>query len=126
VTAGAGEHVAAVRRSLNSIVDPCSAALGVPSGLVDMGLVQQVDVSDGRVVVSLLPTGPGCVFLDHFETEIEQRLGAFEWCSEVRVQIAEDDLVWDETRLSSAVRQRLAERRRAARLLTGVRPRGGT
>jgi metal-sulfur cluster biosynthetic enzyme len=51
---------------LNAIVDPCSVAAGLPAGLLDMGLVREVDIVEdanggARVSVVIAVTEYGCL-----------------------------------------------------------------
>ena len=46
--------------SLREIVDPCSAATGVPVSIVDMGLVRHVEIDGDEVRVELRLTSPLC------------------------------------------------------------------
>lgn len=110
-------RAAAVRAVLNSIVDPCSAAMAEPIGIADMGLVEDVRVEAGHVVVVVVPTSPHCLFTALFEEEIEKRVAALPWVESVRVELEEGGIIWDERRLSDAARARLARRRDAMRPL---------
>jgi metal-sulfur cluster biosynthetic enzyme len=70
-----------IRALLNDIVDPCSAAAGNPMGLVDMGLVRNLVVSDagnGRIAVSadVRVTDPNCMMGVVFTAEVRKRLDA--------------------------------------------------
>ena len=57
---------ATVREVINQVVDPCSASIGIPIGLVDLGLVRSVEVDNAAdrpdVIVRLRLTSPGCMF----------------------------------------------------------------
>jgi metal-sulfur cluster biosynthetic enzyme len=107
---------------VNGIVDPCSAGVGVPVGLVDMGIVESVDVAGTAVRVRLLPTSPACLVLGALGAEIEARVAALDWCSDVVAEVAAGELDWDEGRMALAARERLLDRRRRARAeLAGVR-----
>jgi metal-sulfur cluster biosynthetic enzyme len=106
------EGIAASRRAevmavLDAIEDPCSVAFGKPIGLVGMGIVQDVEIAAGRVVLSLLPTFPTCLFQGVFAEEIERRLRTLAWCEAVTVTIASGEASWDETRMSAKARERL-------------------
>ena len=68
-----------VLRVLNEIVDPCSVRAGAPAGLVDMGLVGDIDIrptSPGRCVVAVQVgvTEPGCFMIGPFAVEARERL----------------------------------------------------
>jgi metal-sulfur cluster biosynthetic enzyme len=109
------ERTAEVWRTVNAIVDPCSSAMGAPIGLGDMGIVDSVHVTDGRVLVRLLPTSPGCLYTGIFDAEIQRRLRAFDWCTSVAVELGSGDSIWTEERMSAHARARLEIRRRDAR-----------
>lgn len=51
---------AQVRDALARIVDPCSIATGVPLTLLEMGMVEDIAIEDGRVTVTLVLTSPVC------------------------------------------------------------------
>jgi len=108
---------AEVRALLNEVVDPCSISAGMPVGLVDMGIVQEVSVEGSAVHVRLLPTFPACRFVPIFEGELRERLAA-EGLS-VEVALEKPDVVWDESQMAPHVRQRLEERRRRMRAALG-------
>jgi metal-sulfur cluster biosynthetic enzyme len=121
------ERVAELRRLLNEIVDPCSHAATMPIGLVDMGIVQQVEFEDGTARIGLLPTFPGCRFVPIFEEEIDRRVAAVPWVRRVVVNVAAPDEIWDESRMTEAGRVSLAQRRRARspHVPIGARSRSG-
>ena len=59
---------------LHQITDPCSAATRVPLSIVEMGMVENVELAPGNVVVSLRMTSPWCHALPYFQMEIERVL----------------------------------------------------
>src|SRR5580658_3646622 len=64
---------------LNEIIDPCSAAAGVPAGLVDMGLVREATLTslpDGgcRATVRISVTHPFCLMAAVFLGDVEKRV----------------------------------------------------
>jgi metal-sulfur cluster biosynthetic enzyme len=59
---------------LHAITDPCSAATNVPLSIVEMGMVEDVKVASGNVVVALRMTSPLCHALPYFQMEIERVL----------------------------------------------------
>jgi metal-sulfur cluster biosynthetic enzyme len=63
-----------VMSRLHEITDPCSAATNVPLSIVEMGLVENVELASGNVVVALRMTSPLCHALPYFEMEIERVL----------------------------------------------------
>ena len=65
--------------SLRGIVDPCSAATGVPLSIVDMGLVRRlVEIDGDEVRVELRLTSPLCHQVPYFLMEIERLVGALD------------------------------------------------
>lgn len=113
-----------VRAVLEGIIDPCSQAAGTPLSLVDMGIVEDVGVHAGTVVVKLLPTFPACRFVPIFEGEVTKRLKELDWVEELEVRVAPPDVIWDESRLTAGARARL-RRHRAVAKPTSAGRRGG-
>jgi metal-sulfur cluster biosynthetic enzyme len=103
--------------AINQIIDPCSAGVGSPIGIADMGLVERLEIHGGEVEVELITTSPMCMFVGHFEQEAERRIGALSWVRSVRV-ISTQRTMWDESLMSEAARTRLAEKYRRPRLNT--------
>ena len=102
---------------IDAIVDPCSKAFGRPAGLVGMGMIDRLDIDDGVVVVTVLPTFPDCLFRGVFEEEIEKALTPLAWCRSVKIVFAPAEQTWEEERMSPAVRAVLGRdraRRRAS------------
>jgi metal-sulfur cluster biosynthetic enzyme len=104
----------AVVEAVNGIADPCSIAMAEPIGIADLGLVEDVDISGGCGEISLLPTSPHCLFVGLFEEEIETRVSALGWVESVRVRLDEGETIWDEDRMTTGARERLARRRAAS------------
>lgn len=100
--------------AINQIVDPCSAGIGAPTGLLDMGLVKEVEIKDGNVAVELLTTSPFCLYVGHFEEEVARRVGALPWVRTVTVTVAHRTM-WDESLMSEAARAQLAQKHRRPR-----------
>lgn len=110
-----------IRGVLNEIVDPCSAAAGVPVGLVDMGIVRNVEINGSALRIVLLPTFPTCRFVPIFELEVRKRLGDVDLS--VNVEVAGPDVVWDESDMVPDARRRLEESRRRRRNELLAKPR---
>jgi metal-sulfur cluster biosynthetic enzyme len=107
---GPAARRAAAIAALDTIVDPCSRAIGHPVGLAGMGMIEQVSVAGASVSVLLLPTFPDCPFRGQFEAEAERLLLALPWCRTVRIAFCPADQTWDETRLSPAAREAFGRR----------------
>ena len=63
----------AVRAALAEVPDPELPVVSV----VDLGMVERVDVEDGRIAVDLLATFIGCPALELIEASVAERLGSF-------------------------------------------------
>ena len=102
--------------ALQGIIDPCSVSAGVRLSIWDLGLIQEMNIGpDGCVQIRLLPTFPGCHFVGIFEEEIRDRLSSLDWCSDVKVDIAPPNEIWNESHMASEARERLMEVRRRRR-----------
>jgi metal-sulfur cluster biosynthetic enzyme len=99
-----------VEEAVDSVVDPCSAAAGMPAGLAEMGLVQAVDVSGGDVSILLRVTHPSCFVAPLFLRWVEEAVAAVPGVASVRVRLAEET-DWTPADMSPAYRARLAEHR---------------
>lgn len=111
-----------VSNRINEVVDPCSQAQGVAIGLVDMGLVRELDVEprgEGWCVrLKLRLTSPGCLYFVYFEESIRERIvhPAIK-----RLEVGFDSgLDWTPESMSSSAQRRLRDHR--ARLLSVARP----
>jgi metal-sulfur cluster biosynthetic enzyme len=105
---------AQVVAAVNEIADPCSCGVGVPTGIADLGLLERVELDGGSVRVVLTTTSPSCMFVGHFEEEIERRVGSLPWVDSVEVEL-DYGVMWDESRMSERARAELHARHRAPR-----------
>ncbi|MFP2905642.1 metal-sulfur cluster assembly factor [Pyxidicoccus sp. 3LFB2] len=99
-----------LRARIQDIPDPCSLATGVPLGIGEMGLIQSVDCTEGRVTVRLHITSPMCMMAAYFMREIEQRLTGQEGVASVHVEF-DQDLKWTPGDIHPDARARLAAKR---------------
>jgi metal-sulfur cluster biosynthetic enzyme len=114
---------------LNGIVDPCSITSGCPAGLVDMGLVRNLDIgsdigsdfnSDGvaagtNVRVTLTVTHPFCMMSAVFVNEARIRLGDLPGVAHVDVEL-DTSVIWTDDDLDPDY----AERRRRSLQQRGI------
>ena len=106
---------AAIREILDTIGDPCSVSVGVPMGLHEMGLVEDIDIDDkGAVVLRMRLTSPLCHMIGYFNVEIEDRLLALEGVRTVEIT-TDRGLDWTADHMTEAAR----ERRRLSLLAKG-------
>ena len=87
-----------VRELLDTVRDPCSVRMGKPLGLVQMGLVESVDISEDAIRVRLVLTGPGCVFYFQFADDIERVLAPIAAGRDIDVAI-DDTVMWTADRM---------------------------
>lgn len=90
----------AVRARLVEILDP-----EMPVNIVDLGIVEAVRVSDGRVEVDIVPTFVGCPALDVLRERIREALVAA-GATDVVVRFRNDP-AWSVDRISDAGREAL-------------------
>jgi len=110
----ASQVVAEVCTVINTIVDPCSRAAGIPAGLVDMGLLRSLAVRaepDGvhvRAVVGV--TEYGCLLGPAFATKIDQLVRGITGVVDVEVTL-DDRFDWSPEDMDESYQQLLARRR---------------
>jgi metal-sulfur cluster biosynthetic enzyme len=102
-----------IRRIINEIIDPCSAAMSHPLGIVNLGLINVTRIERGCVELELVPTSPSCLFVGLFEEEIDARLRALPWVDSVQIVTDDGETIWDERRIAPAARRRLTQHRAA-------------
>jgi metal-sulfur cluster biosynthetic enzyme len=102
--------VEAVHTALEGIVDPCSAATGVPLSILDMGLLSGVEIRGDQVLVDLRLTSPLCHQAPYFIMEVEQRVGALAGVGSV-VCRTDIGVVWEPTMMRQDAVRRLTARR---------------
>jgi metal-sulfur cluster biosynthetic enzyme len=115
-----------ITERLNEIVDPCGLAFGTEIGLVDMGLVPEIEISDDQIVVGLCPTFPGCLFVPSLLKAMTEKLASLETERRLTVRLASDQLAWDPGHMSETARRRLERARnvrKSAARATVVDPR---
>lgn len=86
---------------IETVADPCSANFGRPTGLVSMGIIDRLDLSEtGEIDLWIMPTIPGCLFLGVIEEKIEAALAELGWCAALRCCHAAG--LWDPSRMRAA------------------------
>jgi len=88
---------------LQTIPDP-----EMPISITDLGLIEDVQITDSSVHVALLPTFIGCFALPAIAEEIKQKVGQVEGVDEVDVELINDP-PWSTDRITDAGRASLAE-----------------
>lgn len=91
---------AAVRAALAEVPDPEIPVVSV----VDLGMIEAIDVTDGAIRVELLPTFVGCPAIDAIRDAVSTRLGLFGLPVEVNVSFR---VPWTSDRITTAGREKL-------------------
>jgi ring-1,2-phenylacetyl-CoA epoxidase subunit PaaD len=91
---------AAVRAALSEVPDPEIPIVSV----VDLGMIEAVDVTDGRIRVELLPTFIGCPAVDLIRDSVAARLESFGRPVDVDVSFR---VPWTSDRITRAGREKL-------------------
>lgn len=94
-----------VRDELREVVDPCSAATGSNLDIVEMGLVESVDITDGSVQVNMRLTTPVCYMVPYFVEEIEERVEPLSGVESVTVE-TDNGFEWSPEMISEAGKER--------------------
>lgn len=87
---------------LARIADPEIPAISV----VDLGVIGDVEVGEGRVRIALLPTFVGCPAIGVMREQIAERVGAMGIADRVEVEVVFDP-PWTSDRISPEGRERL-------------------
>jgi metal-sulfur cluster biosynthetic enzyme len=113
----------AVDAVLDSVVDPCSNALGEPLGLREMGLATTVAIDDaaGSVEVTMRLTSPCCSYGPMMATAAERELAALPGVRSAVVRI-DHGAVWTPAAIVGPAAERLAARRARTLELSGITP----
>ncbi|RXK51721.1 metal-sulfur cluster assembly factor [Halorientalis pallida] len=96
---------ARVREELREIVDPCTAATGSNLDVVEMGLVDTVEVTEGQVRVAFRLTTPACHMVPYFIEEIESRVEPLGGVESVTVD-TDNGMQWTPDMMTEAARER--------------------
>jgi len=94
--------------ALHEITDPCSAATNVPLSIVEMGMVENVQIASGNVVVALRMTSPLCHALP-LRMEIERVLAGIFGIGGVTCTFG-DGANWQPGQMTVGAQRKLADR----------------
>ncbi|MDF9747811.1 metal-sulfur cluster assembly factor [Natrinema salsiterrestre] len=101
-----------IRERLDEVIDPCSAANGTNLSIIDMGLLDEIDVDEGHVTVSMRLTTPFCMQLPYFVEEIDDRIGAIDEVTSVRLE-TDEGVDWHTGMMSEEAQKQRRERKAA-------------
>jgi len=98
----AGEIELAVIEVLRTVFDP-----EIPVNIYELGLVYEIDVdAQGRVLVQMTLTSPGCPVAGSLIPEVEQKVMAVAGVTDVYVELVWEP-PWDPSRMTDAARLQL-------------------
>lgn len=100
-----------IERLLDEVIDPCSAGIGRPAGLMAMGLVKALALDPlpaGGVKVRLLLrlTSPCCMMAPHFAAQAEARLRTLPEIAEVEISVS-PEIDWEPAHMDPEYRASL-------------------
>lgn len=110
-----------VLAAVDRVVDPCSAAMGVPVGLHDLGLVVDVQPADDRITVRLRLTSPCCAYGPQLAAAVAAEIAALPGHPVADVTIDHASM-WTPAMMSATATDALAARRRRTLELTALEP----
>jgi metal-sulfur cluster biosynthetic enzyme len=93
--------IAEIKARLECVTEPCSVAFGKPISIVDMGLVERIDVTDGHAEITLCLTDAACVHFSGMQRFIRDELLALPEITTVDVRQTLDQL-WTPDRRRAA------------------------
>ena len=86
-----GVTEAEVRATLDTVVDPCSIVAGAPAGLVEMGLVRALALSEGEggttIRLRIGVTEPGCLMGASFAAQARAQLERLDGVASVEIEL---------------------------------------
>jgi metal-sulfur cluster biosynthetic enzyme len=113
----AAEVRARVGELLNEVVDPCSVAAGAPAGLVDMGLIRELEVAEGdgglEVTVVVRVTHPSCMMAPIFLARVQGLVDELPEVSAIHASL-DTGFDWTPADMTDEYRARLSRHRAAA------------
>jgi metal-sulfur cluster biosynthetic enzyme len=91
---------AEVRTALRGIPEPCSLLMRAPTNLVDMGLIDRVEISDGAVEVEMVLTDASCIHFASMQRFITDTLRGLDGVKAVNVT-ASTTVLWTPDRVTT-------------------------
>ncbi len=87
--------------ALKRVYDP-----EIPADVVNLGLVYELLVEDGRVMVKMTTTAPGCPVGNYIIAEAKRAIGRLEGVKEIDVELVYDP-PWQESMITEEGRRML-------------------
>jgi metal-sulfur cluster biosynthetic enzyme len=118
--AAATASVTARWDAMRRVIDPCSAGQGVPTNLIDMGMVKEIRAEDDGMVVELRLTHPICFQATAIVDQIDAVMAELADGLQTRIEIDYAAEWWPEM-MSANARERLAAKRPRTQLRAAAR-----
>lgn len=93
--------ISSVRKALKTVLDP-----ELYVSIVDLGLVYDIAVSDGKAHITMTLTTIGCPLFQSIEQEVKEKVSAIPGIHEVSVELTFDP-PWDPSRMSDFAKAEL-------------------
>lgn len=94
-----------IRHRLEGVIDPCSVAAGNEMNILEMGLVDRIELTDGHLDVGMRLTSPQCPMLQHFVAEVSRVLDGIPGITDVTVR-GDSGMNWTPDDMTPEARQR--------------------
>lgn len=104
------EAVARVRDQLLEVLDPCSCMSEHPVNIVDLGLVEDIEIDNGTVNITVLLTSQRCTYFLDINDEIRERVGELPGVEKVEVHQDTSGEIWTRERMSNRERTKRRQR----------------
>jgi metal-sulfur cluster biosynthetic enzyme len=97
-----------VETALDTIIDPCAAAVGAPAGLVSMGMVSHIEIGrqGAKLRVEIMTTHAFCMMAGAFVQQAHEVLARLPGVEEVEVGL-DSKTIWTPDRQAPSLRERV-------------------
>lgn len=90
-----------VREQMKDVIDP-----ELDVNIVDLGLLREIDIEEGRVEILMTLTTPGCPLHSVFDEMVRQEVGGLEGVNEVEVELTFEPR-WTPDEMSDEARKQI-------------------
>ncbi len=94
-------HEAEIRARLHRVMEPCSIAMNRPVNIVQMGLIDDIQLTEGVARITLCLTDSACVHFAGMQRGIADALAGVSGVRSVEV-VQVTDKLWDPDRYDEA------------------------
>src|ERR1700738_4430450 len=85
--------------ALQEVAEPCSIAMRGPMNIVEMGLIGDLSIEGGQVIVELVLTDPSCAHFRSLQSYIGDVLKTLDWVESVQV-VHSTAILWTPDRVN--------------------------